>query len=56
MVNVYLVYELDNCLFNTSKDFTIKHFLVGSVKLTRNTMKRKLIYKGFTTAFDGAGS
>ena len=45
-MNLYLVYELDNCSRNPSTDFTVKICLFITVKLTRNPIKSEFIYNG----------
>ena len=56
VLDLYIVYELNNWPHNLSSDFTIRNCSVGTVKLTGNTIKSKFIYNGPEITFDGAGS
>ena len=40
--NLYQIYELNNWLLNPKNNFTLKHLLVGTVKLIRNASKINL--------------
>ena len=56
VVNVHKVYELDNWPTNPNSNFTIKNYLFGAVKLSRNAIKRKFIYNGYRIGFDWGAS
>ena len=56
ILNLYIVYELNNWSDNPSNDFEIRNCLFGTAKLVRNTIKRKFIYNGRRLAFDTTGS
>ena len=55
ILNLCIVYELNNWLRILSDNFVLKNFLFGTVKLTINTDKSKFIYNGRGITFDGAG-
>ena len=50
---MYILYELNNRSRSPTSNFTLKIFLFGTVKLTRNVGKSKLSNNGQETAFDG---
>ena len=52
ILDLYIVYELNIWPRNPANNFTQKN-LFGTVKLTRNTNKIKLINNGQGIAFDG---
>ena len=54
ILSFYMVYELNNWQDNPSNNFTLKNCLLGATKLTRNTIKCRLIYNGQGIAFDDA--
>ena len=56
ILNILTVYQQNKWSCNPSNDFTVKNCLLGTVKLTRNVIKSRLIYNGQGIAFDGAGS
>ena len=56
IINLYMVYELNNWPNIPSNNFTLKNFLIGTVRLTRNAIKSKFIYICQGMTFDGAGS
>ena len=56
IINLYMVYELNNWPSIPSNNFTLKNFLIGTVRLTRNAIKSKFIYICQGMTFDGAGS
>ena len=56
IINLYMVYELNNWPNNPNNNFTLKNILIGTVRLTRNAIKSKFIYICQGMAFDGAGS
>ena len=55
ILNLYIVYELNNWPCNPTNNFPLKIFLFGKVKLVRNATKNKLVYNGQGIAFDGEG-
>ena len=56
ILNLYIVYELNNWQRNLTNNFRLKNCLFGTVKLVRNAVKSKSIYNGWLIAFDGEGS
>ena len=56
ILNLYIFYELTTWPRNPTNNFTLKKFLFGTVKLVKNTVKRKFTYNGEGMAFDGEGS
>ena len=53
ILNLYMVHELNTWPRNTTNNFTLKIFLFGTSKLTRNADKSKLICSGQGITFDG---
>lgn len=53
MINIYIVYGLDNWPLSLCNNFVIKNILFGVFKLKKNTIKSKLFYNGSGVAFDG---
>ena len=53
-LSFYMVYELNNWQDNPSNNFTLKNCLLSATKLTRNTIKSRLIYNDQGIAFDDA--
>ena len=53
ILNLYIVYKLNNWPRNASNYFTLKYCLIGTVKLVRNTIKCKFIDDGPGIAFGG---
>ena len=56
ILNLYIFYELTTWPRNPTNNFSLKNFLFGTVKLVKNTVKRKFTYNGEGMAFDGEGS
>lgn len=56
IINLYMVYELNNWPNNPNNNFTLKNILIGTVRLTWNAIKSKFIYICQGMAFDRAGS
>ena len=56
LLNLYIVYELNNSPHNPTNKFLLKNCLSGTVKLVSNTIKIKFTYNGQGIAFDGKGS
>ena len=52
VVNLFIVYELDTWLRDLNTDFTLKDYLFGSVKLTKNADPDKHKYSCYGIAFD----
>ena len=52
MKNVYRAYELDNQPTNLSNKFVIRNCLFGALELTKNEVKRKLIYSDYGMTID----
>ena len=55
ILNLYIVYELNNCPSNPTNNFALQNFLLGAVKLTRYADKNKFNYNGCGIGFDGKG-
>ena len=53
IINLYIVYELNNWPHNPTNNFPIKYCLFRTVKLVRNVIKSKFTYNGREIAFDG---
>ena len=51
VVNIYLVYEL-GASSSHNNDPTLKHFLFGTLTLTKNADIDKYVYSGYETGFD----
>ena len=56
MKNVYRAYELDNQPTNLSNKFVIRNCSFGALELTKNEVKRKLIYSDYGMTFDESSS
>ena len=56
ILNLYIVYELNNWPRNSTNNFPLKDSLFGSVKLVNNAIKSKFTYNDQGIAFDGDGS
>ena len=56
ILNLQVVYELDNWPRNPVNNFTLKNCLFDTVKLIRNADKAKFAYNGQGIAFDGKGT
>ena len=52
MKNVYRAYELDNQPTNLSNKFVIRNCSFDALELTKNEVKRKLIYSDYGMTFD----
>ena len=52
MKNVYRAYELDNQPTNLRNKFVIRNCSFGALELTKNEVKRKLIYSDYGMTFD----
>ena len=46
ILNLYIVYELNTQQRNLINNFTLKNYLFGTVKSTRNTNKSKFTFNG----------
>ena len=56
ILNLYIVYEVNNWPRNPTNNFTLKIFgLFGTVKLKRNADKSKFTFSGQIIVFDGKG-
>ena len=53
IVNVYIVYDLDNWPKNPLINFTLKDCLFGSTNIVKDNDKEKHVYSGYGIAFDG---
>ena len=56
ILNLYIVYELNNWPRNPTNNLTLKNCLFGTVKLVRNAIKSKFTYNDQEIAFDGERS
>ena len=56
ILNLCIVYELNNWPRNPTNSFSLKNCLFGTVKLVRNAIKNKFTYNGWGITFDGEGS
>ena len=52
MVNLFIVYELDTWSHGLNADFTLKYWLIGSVKITKNADTDKYPHLGCGVEFD----
>ena len=55
ILNLYIVYGLNNWPRKPTNNFTLKNFLFVTVKLVRKAAKSKYTYNGQEIAFDGEG-
>ena len=55
ILNLYVVFELNNWPDSCTSAFPPRNCLFGTVKLVRNVVKRKLISNGQGITFDGEG-
>ena len=55
IVNVYIIYDLDNWPKNPLRNFTLKDCLFGATNIVKNSDKEKYVYNGYGMAFDGKG-
>ena len=53
MLNLNIVYELNNWPRNPINNFPLKNYLFGTVKLVRKVIKSKFVYNGEGISFDG---
>ena len=53
ILNLYIVYELNNSPCNPTNDFTLKNCLFCTVRLTKNADKSKFNYNDLRVTFDG---
>ena len=56
ILNLYIVYELNNWLQNPSNNFPLKICLFGTVKLVRNEIKNKFTCNAQRIVFFGEDS
>ena len=56
ILNLYIVYELNNWPRNPTNNFLLRNCLFGTVKLVRNAAKIKFTENCPGTAFDGEAS
>ena len=55
IVNIYIVYEI-SYTFTRKCSFTLKKFLFGAAKITKNADISKYNYSGYGIGFDSKGS
>ena len=53
IVNVYIIYDLDNWPKNPLRNCTLKTCLLGATNIVKNSNKEKYVYIGYGIAFDG---
>ena len=56
IVNVYIVYDLDNWPKNPLRNFTLKNCMFGATNLVKNNDKEKHVHSSYAIAFEGKGS
>ena len=56
IVNVYIVYDLDDWPKNPLRNFALKNCLLGATNIVKNNEAEKYVYSDYVTAFDGKGS
>ena len=52
MVNLFILFELDTWSQDINTDFSLKYYLFGSVKLTKNADLDKYKYSSYDIGFD----
>ena len=52
VVNLFIVYELDRWSKDLNADLTLKDFLFGAVKFTKNAVPDKYSYSRYSIGFD----
>ena len=52
IVNVWIVYDLDNWPKNLLTNFTLENCLFGVTNIVKNSDKEKYVYSGYGMAFD----
>ena len=55
ILNLYIVYELNDWPCNPAKIFPLINFLFGTVTLVRKAIKSKFTYNGRVLLFNGKG-
>ena len=53
IVNVYIVYDLNNWSKILLKTFTLKNYLFEATNIVKNNNKEKYFYSGYRIPFDG---
>ena len=56
IVNVYIVYDLDDSSRNATNNFKFKNCLFGATNVIKNSDKEKYVYSGYRITFDSGGS
>ena len=52
LVNFVIIYEWETWSRDLDSDFTLKNYLFGGVKLTKNTDPDEYSYSGYSIEFD----
>ena len=52
IINLYIVFGIKSCPYYNDNSFTLKNYLFGSVKLTKNPDHDKYFYSGYGISFD----
>ena len=55
ILNVYIIYDLDNWLIISLDNFILKNFLFGLINIVKNSDKSKNMYRGYGAVFHVAG-
>ena len=55
ILNVYVVYDLDNWPRNPTNNFKFRNCSFGTTNTVKNSDKEKYVYSGNGITFDGAG-
>ena len=56
VVNVYIVYDLDNWQKSLLRNFTLKNYFFGATNAVKDNDKGKFAYSGYRIIFDGKDS
>ena len=56
IVNVYIVYDLDDWPSNPTNNFKLNNCLFGAASIGKNGDKEKYVYNGYEITFDSTGS
>ena len=55
IINVYIVYDLNDWPKGPINNFKFKNCLFGAANIVRNSDKEKYVYSGYGIIFDSAG-
>ena len=56
IVNIYIIYDLDDFQRNPTNSFKFKNCLIGATNVVKNSDKEKYVYSAYGTTFDSASS